>query len=66
MIKVYDRLEKKYSELALKDGDKKELKEISDEIDELIKNMSDKEIKELLNRPYPSQYKAKIKQIRGE
>ncbi len=43
-----------------------ELKERVKERDELIKEMSDAEIKELLNRPIPSQYKAKIKKIRGE
>lgn len=43
-----------------------ELKERVKERDELIKEMSDAEIEELLNRPIPSQYKAKIKQIRGE
>lgn len=66
MLKEYDELEKRYSELALNDGDENELKEISDQLDEMIKEMSGAEVQELLSRPYPPQYKLKIKQLREE
>ena len=32
---------------------------------ELIKKMNEKEIEELLKRPYPSQFKMKIKELRN-
>jgi hypothetical protein len=66
MLREYDDLEKQYSQLALNDGDEGELKAISDQLDEIIREMSGAEVAELLSRPYPPQYKAKIKQLRGE
>lgn len=43
-----------------------ELKEVVAKRDELIKKMSDDEIKELMKRPLPPQYKIKIQKLREE
>ena len=59
MIKEHDRLAKEIAEVMGKDLEK--AKELSKQKDELLSRMSKEELNELLKRPYPPQYKMKIK-----
>lgn len=64
MLEIYDNLAIT-PELSERLSEE-EIKERVKQRDEIIKKMSDEEIEELLNRPLPAQYKAKIKELRGE
>lgn len=63
MLEEYDKLENEITKYVPDDMTK--AKELVTQKQELIKKMNDDEIQELLNRPYPAQYKAKIKELRG-
>lgn len=63
MLKEYDELVVKANEV-----DKLSLEERkarTKKRDELIKKMSDSEIKEILSRNIPPQYKEKVRKLRG-
>ena len=59
MIEKYDELEKKASMLVGKDIT--EAKKVIKQKEEVLKKMKNEEIELLLKRPYPAQYKNKLK-----
>ena len=59
MIEEHDKLAREIAEVVSKD--KAKAKELSKEKDEILKQMSNEELQKLLKRPYPPQYKMKIK-----
>lgn len=59
MIKEYDELEKRASMLVGKDIT--EAKKVIKQKEEVLKKMENEEIEQLLKRPYPAQYKSKLK-----
>lgn len=59
MIKEYDELETKIAKVI--EDDKESAMKLSKEKFELLKKMSNEEIEQLLDRPYPPQYKTKLK-----
>ena len=62
MIEEFDSLV--ISDYMLDKLTEEEIKERTKKRDELIRKMSDEEIEILYKRPYPPQYKIKIKEIR--
>ena len=59
MIEAHDKLAEKISKVA--ETDKELAKRLSKQKDEVLSQMSNEEINELLKRPYPPQYKVKLK-----
>lgn len=59
MIEAHDKLVDKISKVA--ENDKELAKRLSKQKDEVLAQMSNEEINELLKRPYPAQYKMKLK-----
>ena len=59
MIQAHDKLEEKISKAV--ESDKDLAKKLSKQKDEVLAQMSNEEIKELMKRPYPPQYKMKLK-----
>lgn len=65
MLKKFDEITKEISSLILSKGDEQKIQELIKEQDEIVKQLSDEEVKELLGRNIPGQYKAKINKLRG-
>jgi len=65
MLKKFDEITKKISELILSKGDEEEITKLVKEQDEIVKQLSDDEADELLSRNITGQYKAKINKLRG-
>ena len=61
MLKEYDKLELEISKAV--DSDFKKAKELSEKKKKLLEKMPKDEIKELLKRPYPGQYKEILKKF---
>ena len=64
MLKKFDDISKKISDLILSKGDEEEIKRLVKEQDEIVKKLDDDEADELLSRNIPGQYKAKIHKLR--
>ena len=65
MLKDFDEITKEISNLILSKGDEERIKELIQEQDEIVKQLSEEEVEELLSRNIPGQYKAKINKLRG-
>lgn len=65
MLKKFDEITKKISELILSKGDEEEITKLVKEQDEIVKQLTDDEADELLSRNITGQYKAKINKLRG-
>ncbi len=61
MIEAHDKLALKISKAV--ETDKDLAKRLSKQKDEVLAQMSNEEINELLSRPYPPQYKMKLKKF---
>lgn len=59
MIKEHDRLSLEIAKVAEEDMEK--AKELVKEKEKVLSEMSNDEIKTLMKRPYPPQYKTKLK-----
>ncbi len=64
MIEAHDKLVEKISKAV--DNDMDLAKKLSKQKDEVLSQMSNEEIKELMKRPYPAQYKEKLKKYLKE
>lgn len=63
MIEEFDKIIYEFGNLNDNDGYDEELDELSDKLNNLLKNMSVLEIQELLKRPYMNIYKELIKEL---
>lgn len=63
MLEEFDKIIYEFGNLNDNDGYDEELDELANKINNLILNMSVKEIQELLKRPYIGIYKGLIKEI---
>ena len=65
MLKDFDKITKEISTLILSKGDEAKIKELVKKQDSIGKSLSDDEAEELLSRNIASQYKGKIRKLRG-
>ena len=64
MLRQFEEITKEISALILSEGDETKINQLIKEQDDIVKKLTDDEVKELLSRNIPSQYKAKINKLR--